>query len=42
MRPRSSHKTLQDDFVELPKINFQPSPKQSKNRKPSDVIINLP
>ena len=42
MKPRSSTKKLQDDFVELPKINFAPSPSQSKKRKPSDVIINLP
>ena len=42
MQPRSSNKKIKDDFVELPKINFNYQQNEVKKRKNSDVNINLP
>lgn len=42
MRPPSSNKKVQEDFVELPKVNFGYQQPTQKLRKLSGVNIQLP
>lgn len=42
LRPRSSSKKIHDDYVELPKINFNPQQLTTKERRNSGVNITLP